>query len=969
MFLLYPFVKSSLLYRVIIIGWLCSLTYLSGKAQGRLTVSVSNTLSCSQKNATITALSSCTGGVFYSFSGPNNFFTWNTTGVTSVTADGTYTVTATNWERNCTDTVTTAVASAFHPDYLPLMSLYYATNGAGWKLKRGWATNCEPCSGWTGISCSNNRVTGIELANVDYTYDGNNLVGSLPESIGQLTKLTTLNLSYNRGLSGPIPTSIGKLTDLEYIQLVDNERLSGTLPESLGNLTKLSFLQLRGTKISGSLPAELGNCTALTQIYVQQSQLTGSIPESFGKLKNMIVLYLNDNQLSGPIPSSVSSFTALTQLVLSNNKLTGSIPASLTSLQNIKLLNLSQNALTGPIPSSLGRLSKLENLVLYGNQLTGTLPGSLGQLAALYVLNLNTNQLTGSIPESYTALTRLSTFDVEKNQLSGQLPTTIGRMTNLFDVRLANNQFSGALPASIGDLPRLNIFTINDNQFSGSIPSTIGNLRNLYNFIIANNQLTGSLPESINYLSNLQSFLAANNRFIGEIPAFTDSRYLRYVDVSNNQFSGSLPGDIANRVQLQSFSAQSNQLSGCIPRSFATLCGRTITISNNAGLPGNGDWAAFCSNQTGICPPCDLLITQQPFTMQYACNRGVVQLKVSAACSLPVSYQWYNEAGPLTNSVRISGATSPTLTIWDARPSDIVSYRVFLSAACGSAYSTRATFSLEASSYPEFDALADFFYATDGPNWTNKSGWLTTCSPYSGWFGLTTSPLTGQVTSLNLSPPSAPMAGNNLRGTLPASLSVLSGLEQLLINNNPQLVGGLPTSIGALTSLTLLDASANGLTGPIPASVGSLTKLTSLSLGFNQLSGRIPSGLGNLSALQRLNVASNKLTGCLPVSLTNLCGKTVDISGNVGLANGGDWLAFCTNRTGADNGIINSLKPGQWYDQSVWSCGNIPTSTDTVLLRHSVVVGVGQIAEAQRIWYTNAGKLLLGTGVQVKVGR
>ncbi len=132
-----------------------------------------------------------------------------------------------------------------HPDYSPLVDLYTRTNGAGWTNKTGWLTNCDPCS-WAGVSCTNGRVTYIDLRS-------NGLTGSLPASLGNLAGLEYLNLQNNR-LSGRIPADLSRLTKLKYLALGDNQ-LSGCYPASLTALCGIeyrSFIENAGLPDGGS---------------------------------------------------------------------------------------------------------------------------------------------------------------------------------------------------------------------------------------------------------------------------------------------------------------------------------------------------------------------------------------------------------------------------------------------------------------------------------------------------------------------------------------------------------------------------------------------------------------------------------------------------------------------------------------------------------------------------------------------
>jgi hypothetical protein len=80
--------------------------------------------------------------------------------------------------------------------------------------------------------------------------------GTIPNSIGRLTALTSLYLASN-GLTGTIPEhAISLLTALNHLQLQNND-LEGTIPaNAIGELTKLEYLSLSGNDISGTIPGD-----------------------------------------------------------------------------------------------------------------------------------------------------------------------------------------------------------------------------------------------------------------------------------------------------------------------------------------------------------------------------------------------------------------------------------------------------------------------------------------------------------------------------------------------------------------------------------------------------------------------------------------------------------------------------------------------------------------------------------------
>jgi len=121
------------------------------------------------------------------------------------------------------------------------------------------------------------------------------------------------------------------LNKLQSLNLYENE-LSGSIPESLGNLSNLLQLGLSTNKLSGRIPNSLGNLKSLQKLYLNTNKLSGTIPESLGNLSNLYYFYLYNNQLSGTLPESLGNLSNLQVLHLRNNQLCGEIPLSLMKL-------------------------------------------------------------------------------------------------------------------------------------------------------------------------------------------------------------------------------------------------------------------------------------------------------------------------------------------------------------------------------------------------------------------------------------------------------------------------------------------------------------------------------------------------------------------------------------------------------------------------------------------------------------
>jgi len=278
-----------------------------------------------------------------------------------------------------------------------LIALYNSTNGANWDIKTNWLGAKGTEGTWYGVGLTNiggtDHVTQIFLV-------GNNLNGTIPSQLGNLSNLQYLVLRYNY-LSGAIPSQLGNLSHLKKILLDGKENdeniaLSGSIPTSFGNLTNLDEISLGRNNLTGALPAELGN------------------------LSRLEILFLSLNKLSGDIPSQLGNLSKLKEITLFGNEFSGSIPTWLGNLSNLVRINLSDNDFSGTIPTTLGNLGNLQFLEIAGNKISGGIPVSLGNLSKLESLKLDHNQLSGLIPPSLTNLTKLSSpnLDIGFNCLS-----------------------------------------------------------------------------------------------------------------------------------------------------------------------------------------------------------------------------------------------------------------------------------------------------------------------------------------------------------------------------------------------------------------------------------------------------------------------------------------------------------------------------------------------------------------------
>ncbi|GAB4815748.1 hypothetical protein N2152v2_002794 [Parachlorella kessleri] len=286
----------------------------------------------------------------------------------------------------------------------------------------GWNLSVPVCT-WSGIGCDSQG--NVMTLNWQCDACGVRVAGTLPDDIGRVASLTTLNLQGN-AFQGTLPASWGEQDtwpSLEVLFLNDNN-LTGTLPPSWGgpsSFPKLAQLRLDQNWLQGTLPTNWGfyqtSMAALATLRLGDNELTGTIPETWGSagsFPHLTALALDNNTLAGTLPrlwSHPNVMRFLQELYLRNNTLTGGLPpewGETGSLPSLRFLYVSDNPLGGTLPpewGANGSFPELRALGLSGLNVTGTLPpewGWRGAMPVLDVLQLQDNDLSGSIPPEWS---------------------------------------------------------------------------------------------------------------------------------------------------------------------------------------------------------------------------------------------------------------------------------------------------------------------------------------------------------------------------------------------------------------------------------------------------------------------------------------------------------------------------------------------------------------------------------------
>jgi Leucine-rich repeat (LRR) protein len=406
-------------------------------------------------------------------------------------------------------------------------------------------------------------------------------------------------------------------------------------------------------------------------------------------------------------------------------------------------------------------------------------------------------------------------------------------------------------------------FKVFNNQLDGGIPAEIGSLEALQILDLSNNALSGEIPADIGLLASLRSLYLDSNLLDGEIPAaLGDLTLLEDLHMAGNQLCGEIPATLVNLTNITTLNLGSNQLKASDLDLLSFLDAHapsgwgadSQTIEPTHLAVSGGDVSS-------------VMLAWQPIV--YAWDPGYYEVGISETPGGPYTFDMANRTSDKwAASLQVGGLTqgttyyfvvrTVTLPLW-INPSTLTSEPSNEVTASPNALGVTKS---------EYDALVALYVSTDGDNWVDNTHWLTDTAD---WFGVITE--NGHVVELWLD-------NNQLAGQLPSELGNLTSLRVLQLSYN-QLTGSIPVALSELSNLVYMWLSANQLTGTIPPELGNLGTLVSLSFSVNLLTGGIPAELGNLTHLNDLWLDRNQLTGSMPPSLGSLTGLyTLQLSDN-----------------------------------------------------------------------------------------
>ncbi|XP_057997596.1 disease resistance-like protein DSC1 [Hevea brasiliensis] len=285
----------------------------------------------------------------------------------------------------------------------------------------------------------------------------------LPESLHLLKFLRTANFS---GCS-----SITKFpdisTNIQFLYL--SETGIEELPSTIGELSKLSCLDLKNCKRLKNIPCTISKLASLEKLIVSGCSSINKFPEVSKSIKK---LFLCGTAIE-EIPSSIEYCSELIELSMHNCKKFRILPSCICKLKSLQKLILSGCSIFECFPEILEAMGSLRCLYLDGTAIMN-LPSPIENLTGLSSLELRNCKRIQGLAELISIIDSSGSHlqYLRKLYLTGcgmfYIPNCIGYLFSLEVLDLSGNSFSD-LPHSIRMLTELQYLGLRDCKWLRSI--------------------------------------------------------------------------------------------------------------------------------------------------------------------------------------------------------------------------------------------------------------------------------------------------------------------------------------------------------------------------------------------------------------------------------------------------------------------------------------------------------------------
>ncbi|KAJ6863665.1 hypothetical protein NC652_040267 [Populus alba x Populus x berolinensis] len=736
---------------------------------------------------------------------------------------------------------------AWHPlgcleeERIALLHLKHSLNYPNGTSLPSWRIAHANCCDWESIVCnsSTGRVTFLGLAGMRNEELGDwYLNASLFLPFHQLNYLSLYGNSIAGWVEKKGPSNLSTLSLSNITTYGSSFQLLQSL-EAFSNLTTLylSYNDFR-RRILGDNEHSLQSLGALLSLKnLSMRALNGIVPfGGFLNLKNLEYLDLSDNTLSNSIFQAINTMTSLKTLKLQSYTLDGQIPTAqgFINLKNLEILDLSYNNLNNSIFQTMGLcdLHHLQVLYINNNNLSGILPPCLANLTSLQQLYLSYNHF--KIPMSLSPLYNLSNlkyFDGSSNEIfTEEDDYNLSPKFQLESLYLSGIGQGGAFPKFLYHQFSLQFLDLTNIKMKGGFPNwLIENNTYLHTLYLDNCSLSGPFLLPKNSQMNFSFLSISMNYFQGQIPSEIGAHLprLEFLSMSDNGVNGSIPSSLGNISSLRVLDLSNNVLTGRIllnnslqgqipiwiwdmsSLEFLDLSGNNFSgpLPPTIGTSSNLRYIYLSRNKL-----------QGPITMAFNGSSKILALDLSHNNLIGRIPKWI---GGLSNLIFL-----------------LLSYN-----------NLEGEIPIQLSRLDQL-TLIDLSHNHLSGNilsWMMFNHHYFDQHPY--YYDESSSQQSFEFTTKNVS--------LSYRGSI---LRYFTGLD-FSCNN---FTGEIPSKIGNLVMIKVLNLSHNSLTGPVPPTFSNLKEIESLDLSYNKLDGEIPPQFTELFFLEFFSVAHNNLSGKTP---------------------------------------------------------------------------------------------------------